>query len=161
MTPAATAPTVLVVDDESSILQTLEILLRGEGFTPVCVLGGKAALERLPQLRPDIVLTDVRMPQVDGVEVLGAARAADPEVPVILMTAWAGTFSSRTRKASSTGSTSSFLPPLPATWPIPGRPTASWPSGSTTTAIPACPGLNFPSKDFWRASTGSWVPTFR
>ncbi|MEK0431193.1 MAG: hypothetical protein RL139_997 [Gemmatimonadota bacterium] len=89
MTPAATAPTVLVVDDESSILQTLEILLRGEGFTPVCVLGGKAALERLPQLRPDIVLTDVRMPQVDGVEVLGAARAADPEVPVILMTAQA------------------------------------------------------------------------
>jgi len=89
MTPATTAPTVLVVDDESSILQTLEILLRGEGFTPVCVLGGMAALARLPQVRPDIVLTDVRMPQVDGVEVLAAARAADPEVPVILMTAQA------------------------------------------------------------------------
>ena len=89
MTPASPAPTVLVVDDETGILQTLEILLRGEGFTPVCVAGGKAALERLPQVRPDIVLTDVRMPGVDGVQVLEAARASDPEVPVILMTAQA------------------------------------------------------------------------
>ena len=83
------APSVLVVDDESGILQTLEILLRAEGFAPHMAHGGKAALELIPQLSPDIVLSDIRMPQVTGVEVLAAARAHDPHVPVILMTAQA------------------------------------------------------------------------
>lgn len=89
MTDRTASPTVLVVDDETGILQTLEILLRAEGFTPHVVQGGKAALERIPELSPDIVLSDVRMPQVTGVEVLAAARAHDPDVPVILMTAQA------------------------------------------------------------------------
>jgi two-component system response regulator HydG len=80
---------VLVVDDESGILQTLEILLRAEGFVPHVASGGRAALERIPELSPDIILTDVRMPQVGGLEVLAAARAHDPQVPVILMTAQA------------------------------------------------------------------------
>jgi len=87
--PTTTAPTVLIVDDESGILQTLEILLRAEGFTPHTAQGGRAALEKIPQLSPDIILTDVRMPTVGGVEVLAAARAHDPNVPVILMTAQA------------------------------------------------------------------------
>ena len=89
MTKSDPAPTVLIVDDESGILQTLEILLRAEGFAPHTAQGGKAALERIPALSPDIILTDVRMPQIGGVEVLAAARAHDPEVPVILMTAQA------------------------------------------------------------------------
>ena len=82
-------PSVLVVDDESGILQTLEILLRAEGFAPHVAHGGKAALEKLQHLAPDIVLTDVRMPAVTGVEALAAAKAKDPDVPVILMTAQA------------------------------------------------------------------------
>ena len=82
-------PTVLVIDDESGILETLEILLRNEGFTPYVALGGKTGLERIAELAPDIVLTDVRMPQVGGVDVLAAARAKDPDTPVILMTAQA------------------------------------------------------------------------
>ena len=89
MTDRTTLPSVLVVDDESGILQTLEILLRAEGFAPHMAHGGKAALEMIPQLSPDIVLSDIRMPQVTGVEVLAAARAHDPHVPVILMTAQA------------------------------------------------------------------------
>jgi DNA-binding NtrC family response regulator len=89
VTDRSPAPTVLIVDDESGILQTLEILLRAEGFVPHVANGGRAALERIPQLSPDIILTDVRMPQVGGLEVLAAARAHDPEVPVVLMTAQA------------------------------------------------------------------------
>jgi DNA-binding NtrC family response regulator len=89
VTPRATPPSVLVVDDESGILQTLEILLRAEGFAPHMAHGGKAGLEKIAALKPDIVLSDVRMPQVTGVEVLAAARAHDPDVPVILMTAQA------------------------------------------------------------------------
>jgi DNA-binding NtrC family response regulator len=82
-------PKVLVVDDESAILDTLRILLRNEGFEPHCAQGGRRALEVLPGLHPDIVLTDIRMPTVGGVEVLAAARESDPDVPVILMTAQA------------------------------------------------------------------------
>ncbi|MDB4874730.1 MAG: NtrC family two-component response regulator [Gemmatimonadetes bacterium] len=82
-------PTVLIVDDESGILDSLNILLRNEGFTPVLAQGGKAGLERLAEKSPDIVLTDIRMPNVTGVEILAAARHADPDMPVILMTAQA------------------------------------------------------------------------
>lgn len=89
MTQGTRRPTILVVDDETGILQTLDILLRAEGFDVHTAQGGKAALEKIPQLTPDIVLSDIRMPQVSGVEVLAAARAHDPEVPVILMTAQA------------------------------------------------------------------------
>jgi two-component system response regulator HydG len=82
-------PSVLVIDDESGILETLEILLRHEGFAPHVALGGKAGLEMITALSPDIVLTDVRMPMVSGVEILAAARANDHDTPVILMTAQA------------------------------------------------------------------------
>jgi DNA-binding NtrC family response regulator len=89
MSERSPKPSVLIVDDESGILQTLEILLRAEGFEPHVAHGGRAALERIPAVSPDIILSDVRMPQVGGVEVLAAARAHDPAVPVILMTAQA------------------------------------------------------------------------
>ena len=82
-------PTVLIVDDETGILETLEILLRSEGFAPQVAHGGKAGLEALEQGSHDIVLTDVRMPQVTGVEILAAARRHDKDLPVILMTAQA------------------------------------------------------------------------
>jgi CheY-like chemotaxis protein/PAS domain-containing protein len=59
------------------------------GFTPHVAHGGKAGLEKMEELNPDIVLTDIRMPNVSGVEILAAARASDPDVPVILMTAQA------------------------------------------------------------------------
>jgi DNA-binding NtrC family response regulator len=82
-------PSVLVVDDETGILETLRILLKNEGFTPHTALGGRQALEQLGTLTPDIVLSDIRMPGVGGLEVLGAAKAKDPDMPVILMTAQA------------------------------------------------------------------------
>jgi two-component system response regulator HydG len=88
-TVSATRPSVLIVDDETGILDSLNILLRNEGFTPHLAHGGKAGLERIGDTRPDIVLTDIRMPNVSGVEILAAARQSDPDMPVILMTAQA------------------------------------------------------------------------
>ncbi len=82
-------PSVLIVDDESGILDSLNILLRNEGFSPRLAHGGKEGLEKISEMSPDIVLTDIRMPNVTGVEILAAAREADPDVPVILMTAQA------------------------------------------------------------------------
>jgi two-component system response regulator HydG len=82
-------PSVLVVDDESGILDTLRILLRNEGFEVATAQGGKAGLEQIRSGTHDIILSDVRMPQVSGLDILTAAREQDPVTPVILMTAQA------------------------------------------------------------------------
>ncbi len=82
-------PSLLVIDDESGILQTLRILLKKSGFEVRTAQGGKAGLEAIKAEPPDIVLTDVRMPQVGGLDILQATRDQDPETPVILMTAQA------------------------------------------------------------------------
>lgn len=82
-------PSVLIVDDERSILDTLHILLRGEGFEVILADSGKEALERLTDATPDVVLTDIRMPGMTGLDLLAAVREHDAEIPVILMTAQA------------------------------------------------------------------------
>jgi len=87
--PATPQPSVLVVDDEMGILETLRILLKNEGFVPHVAQGGRQGLEMISALAPDIVLTDVRMPSVGGLQILSAAHEKDPELPVILMTAQA------------------------------------------------------------------------
>src|SRR6478672_11144525 len=87
--PEMERPSVLVIDDEAGILETMQILLRSEGFTPHIALGGKRGLEQIAELKPEIVLSDVRMPDVNGLDVLSAARSQDPDAAVILMTAQA------------------------------------------------------------------------
>ena len=80
---------ILVIDDETAILDTLEILLRGEGFEVEIRTSGAEALEDWDEIDPDIVLTDIRMPGLTGMDVLSTVREKDPQVPVILMTAQA------------------------------------------------------------------------
>jgi DNA-binding NtrC family response regulator len=80
---------VLIVDDETAILDTLRILLKREGFAVETAVGGQQGIDRMHETRPDVLLTDVRMPGVGGLEVLLAARELDPSLPVILMTAQA------------------------------------------------------------------------
>jgi two-component system response regulator HydG len=82
-------PSLLIVDDESAILESLRILFKHEGFEVSVAQGGRAALEAMEQAVPSIVLTDVRMPTVSGIDILAAARQRDPDLPVILMTAQA------------------------------------------------------------------------
>ena len=80
---------ILLVDDETGILDTLRILLRGNGYDVVAALSGREAIEMLPETSPDIVLTDIRMPGLTGLEVMAKAHELDPETAVILMTAQA------------------------------------------------------------------------
>jgi two-component system response regulator HydG len=82
-------PSLLVVDDESGILDTLRILLKNEGFEVTTAQGGRAGLEQIRAGTHDIILSDVRMPQVSGLDILQAAREQDGMTPVILMTAQA------------------------------------------------------------------------
>jgi len=82
-------PTVLIIDDESGIVDTLRILLKNEGFAAHVAFGGRQGLEQIAALKPNVVLCDIRMPAVGGLDVLAAAREQDPDIPVILMTAQA------------------------------------------------------------------------
>ena len=80
---------ILVIDDESGILESLRILLRNAGFQVETAQGGKAGLEAISTVTPDIVLTDIRMPHATGIDILEATKEQDPQTPVILMTAQA------------------------------------------------------------------------
>jgi DNA-binding NtrC family response regulator len=80
--------TILVVEDDPDLLGLLEQHLQGEGYQVVAVDGGAHALGRLQSGAFDVVLTDLKMPGVDGMEVLRACREVQPEARVILMTAY-------------------------------------------------------------------------
>ncbi len=80
---------ILIIDDENSILDSLRILFKGEGFEVETATNGRLGLEALERQRPDLVLTDVKMPGAGGIDVLNRARELDPELPVLLMTAQA------------------------------------------------------------------------
>ncbi len=87
MRPAAR---ILIVDDEAVSRNALAELLHDEGYEVATAGDGIAARERIADLRPDLVLTDVQMPGLDGVDLLTSTRAANDEhAPAfVLMSAW-------------------------------------------------------------------------
>jgi DNA-binding NtrC family response regulator len=81
-----TRPTLLAIDDEPGMLALVERFARGLRFNVVCHSGGRGALAHLSQLHPDVVLVDLQMPEVNGLDVLKAIREIDPACAVVLMT---------------------------------------------------------------------------
>ena len=81
-------PSVLIADDHIEMAQLLADRLGEDGWATRVVGSGRAALDALGAALPDLVITDLRMADVDGLDVLDAARAADPTMPVIIMTAF-------------------------------------------------------------------------
>jgi DNA-binding NtrC family response regulator len=77
--------TILIVDDERNIQVTLARALSLEGYAAETASGGQEALEKIAALPVDLVVMDVKMPDVDGLTVLEKARATRPELPVIIM----------------------------------------------------------------------------
>ena len=82
-------PRVVVADDEASARSGLATLLREEGFDVLLAEDGPGALAHIQESAPDILITDLRMPGMDGIELLGRARELNPELIVVLMTAFA------------------------------------------------------------------------
>ena len=80
---------ILVVDDEKSMCQFLSIMLRKEGYDITTVSTGKKAIEEVNGSRFDVVLTDIKMAGMDGIEVLREIKRIDPTMPVVIMTAYA------------------------------------------------------------------------
>ena len=78
---------ILVCDDERSICQMLEIAFRQKGFRVETVTSGEAALHKIDTTLFDVIVTDVRMPGVDGMQVLQHARRVSPDSMVIIITA--------------------------------------------------------------------------
>jgi two-component system KDP operon response regulator KdpE len=82
----STQPLVLVADDEQRITKLVSMALSDEGFRVVTAAGGEEALAKAEEVRPDIVLLDIVMPDLDGIEVMRQIRERR-SVPVILLTA--------------------------------------------------------------------------
>jgi DNA-binding response OmpR family regulator len=82
----STKPLVLVADDEPRITKLVSLILEEEGFRVVTAMSGEQALRQLEDHRPDIVLLDIVMPDLDGIEVMRQMRERVP-VPVVLLTA--------------------------------------------------------------------------
>ncbi len=78
---------VLVVDDEPDAVELLTEFLTSKGYEVITASNGEEALRRLQEDRPHLILLDVRMPKMDGLEVLRRAREIDQAVGIIMVTA--------------------------------------------------------------------------
>jgi len=78
---------ILVVDDDPSLLRLLDIRLHAAGYAVDCADSGETALTRLEQAPPDLVITDLKMDRMDGLDLLGELQRRQPGLPVILLTA--------------------------------------------------------------------------
>lgn len=81
--------TVLIVDDDLDMREILSFDFETEGFRVIQAEGGDQAFETLGRQSVDMVITDVRMPKGDGIQLLERIRAVYPEIPVIVLTGFA------------------------------------------------------------------------
>jgi len=85
----ATAPRILIVDDDAGQRSLLDSFLRSQGFETLPVISGEQALQSLRSQKFNLMISDVRMPGLSGLETLRRAREEHPVLPVLLVTAYA------------------------------------------------------------------------
>ena len=80
---------ILVVDDTPANIQTVAAILKGQGYQLSVATNGKQALEVIEKVRPDLILLDVMMPELDGIETCQRIKSAEAwrDIPVIFLTA--------------------------------------------------------------------------
>jgi len=83
-------PKVLIVDDDASQRRLVEFWLQEEGYTTTTANNGVTAFQVFEQESPSLVISDIRMPGASGLDLLGRIKAANPDTPVILITAFGG-----------------------------------------------------------------------
>lgn len=81
-------PLILVVDDDEAIRLLFEEELRSEGYEVLSASNGKEALEITKRCSPDLVTLDIKMPEMDGFQVLKALKTAHPDLPIVMVTAF-------------------------------------------------------------------------
>ncbi len=79
---------ILIADDEPYVARVLKLVLQQEGYEVICVKNGKLALDAYLESRPDIIVTDVKMPHMTGRELVEAIRQtnSDYDTPIVVMT---------------------------------------------------------------------------
>lgn len=86
--PATTCPTILVVEDDSALQPLLVALLEDEHYRTLTASTGAEALEHLAATPPDLVLLDLRLPDIDGYELCQRIRASQgPQLPILMLSA--------------------------------------------------------------------------
>ena len=80
-------PTILVVDDEPVIRDLVSVLLEDEGYTVHTAPDGLAAVEAVARESPDLVLTDLYMPRLDGLGLIARLRRERPRLPIVVLSA--------------------------------------------------------------------------
>ena len=80
---------ILIVDDNQMMVKTLQDILQIKGYQAEVAHSGPEALEKIEETTFDCVLSDIKMPDVNGVELYRAIKAHQPDLPVVLMTAYA------------------------------------------------------------------------
>ena len=86
---SSTKKTILIVDDDDSLREFLEIFLANEGYKVRSTSSGDEALAEIRRKAPDLVISDIRMPGMDGVQLLKEIKGIEPSLPVVLITAFA------------------------------------------------------------------------
>lgn len=79
---------ILIIDDEKSILDLLMVVFRKEGYTVETALSAKTALELIDQDEFDLILTDIKLPQMSGMKILKHVKEKQPGMPVVMITAY-------------------------------------------------------------------------
>jgi len=79
---------ILVADDEQDICDVLTIFLKKEGYETGIAKLGDDAIEKFKKKKPSLVFLDIKLPDLDGIEVLKKMKEIDPEIPVIMITAY-------------------------------------------------------------------------
>jgi len=83
--------TILVIDDERSMREFLSIMLGKEGYRAIAIDNGNDALEFISKNKYDLIITDIKMPKMSGIDILRESMALHPNTPVIMITAFAST----------------------------------------------------------------------
>ena len=134
-------PRLLIVDDDQDLSLMLSILMKKEGIAGMVAPDGETALEMVSAEMPDMLLVDVKMPGMDGMEVLKQVKENDPDLPVVLITAYAEIRDSvAAMRAGAFESAETFRPPKCA---------------STRTACPCAGGRRRSSRNWRRRAAGT------
>ena len=79
---------ILIIDDEEDILEVLSDVIKGWGHLPIVARDGKDGLEKFRKVPVDLILSDIKMPNLDGISLLERIRSSDRNIPVILLTGY-------------------------------------------------------------------------
>ena len=86
--------TVMLVEDDLDTINILQLYLEHDGYRSVVALDGEEALKRVKQFDPDLIIVDLMLPKLDGLEVCRCIRA-ESQIPIVALTAWEGQDSRR------------------------------------------------------------------